>query len=81
MKIKLGTHVIDKITGFAGIATARTEFMNGCIRIGVDSPVGDDGKLRDTEWFDENRLKGNGRKRTPPAGPGPAPPSRDYRGW
>jgi len=32
MDIKLGDKVRDKITGFVGIATARTEFMNGCIQ-------------------------------------------------
>lgn len=31
-KIKLGDKVKDKITGYTGIATARTEFINGCVQ-------------------------------------------------
>ena len=30
--IKLGDKVRDKISGFTGIAVARTEFINGCIQ-------------------------------------------------
>ncbi len=33
--IKLGDKVRCKITGFTGIATSRTEFINGCIQIEV----------------------------------------------
>lgn len=34
-KIKLGDKVRDKITGYTGIAVARTEFINGCIQYTV----------------------------------------------
>lgn len=33
MEIKLGDKVRDRVTGFEGIATHRTEFMNGCVQI------------------------------------------------
>ena len=35
MEIKLGQKVRDKITGFEGIATAKTEFLNGCVQYEV----------------------------------------------
>ena len=34
-RIKLGDKVRCKITGFEGIATSRTEFINGCIQLEV----------------------------------------------
>lgn len=34
-EIKLGDEVEDLITGFKGIAVARTKFMNGCIQYTV----------------------------------------------
>lgn len=38
-EIKLGDKVRDKVTGFEGIATSRTEFMNGCVQIEVTSKL------------------------------------------
>lgn len=32
MKIQLGKRYRDTITGFEGVATARTEFLHGCVR-------------------------------------------------
>lgn len=37
--IKLGDKVKDKISGFEGLATARSEFLYGCVRILVE-PTG-----------------------------------------
>jgi len=31
--IQLGQKVKDKITGFTGIATAKTEYLNGCLQV------------------------------------------------
>ena len=33
--IKLGDKVKDVVTGYTGIATSRTEFLNGCVQIAV----------------------------------------------
>ena len=54
--IKLGGEVRDKITGFKGIAIARTEWLYGCARIVVQPPVGKDGKCPANETFDELQL-------------------------
>ena len=34
-KIKLGDKVRCKVTGFIGVAVARTEFLNGCIQYSI----------------------------------------------
>jgi hypothetical protein len=33
--VKLGSLVKDSISGFTGIATSRTEYLHGCVHIGV----------------------------------------------
>lgn len=56
LALKLGTKVTDRISGFTGTATARTEYLYGCVRVLVE-PVGlHDGKPVEGQWFDEQRL-------------------------
>lgn len=57
-KIQLGDLVEDTVTGFKGIATARTTWISGCDRINVQ-PVGVDktGKTYESLSFDEPLLK------------------------
>lgn len=38
-KIKLGDKVEDIITGYTGIAVARTEFLNGCIQYSISKKL------------------------------------------
>jgi hypothetical protein len=45
--------VRDTVTGFAGVATSRTEYLTGGPRIQVEAMV--DNKPT-SEWFDESRL-------------------------
>jgi hypothetical protein len=74
--IDLGTYVTDRQTGFGGIATARTEYMYGCVRILVEpTELTEEGKLPKGEWFDEPRLDIHSEVKS--GGPGPVPPSRD----
>lgn len=54
--IELGTEVKDKITDFKGIATARIEYITGCVRYELTPKVDKDGKCLDSCWFDESRL-------------------------
>jgi len=57
--VKLGSEVLDVITGFKGIATARTIYLNGCISICVEGfTLGEkDGEpVRRNVWFDEQRV-------------------------
>jgi hypothetical protein len=56
--IELGSLVQETISGLKGIAVARSEWITGCVRYGLDiQKVKEDGTLYDTYWIDEARLK------------------------
>jgi len=55
--INLGDEAKDTVSGFAGIAVSRTEYLNGCTRVCLQPPIGKDGKLPGYEAFDEPQLK------------------------
>ena len=56
--IQLGTRVKDILTGLEGVAVARTEWLYGCTRIGIESvDLKKDGKPSDSMWFDEQRVE------------------------
>jgi hypothetical protein len=89
-EIVLGNVYEDRISEFTGIATARTEFLNGCVRIALTPKIGEDKKPIETEWFDEQQLiekkthhvrsdcSPESETKSPPrGGPGPSPPSVD----
>ena len=55
--INIGDKVKCVISGFEGIATSRTEYINGCIRFGVQpEKLTKEGKPLDAEFFDEKQL-------------------------
>lgn len=56
-EISLGDKVKCKLTGFTGIAVAKTEFINGCIQYGVVSKIGKDKKYPDEINIDESSLE------------------------
>ncbi len=56
-EIRLGDKVKDRITGYEGIVTGITNWLNGCARIGVQSTKLKDGKPLETEWFDVNQIQ------------------------
>lgn len=55
--INLGDEAQDPITGYKGVCICRTEWISGCTRIGLQAPMGKDGKVPDTQHFDEPMLK------------------------
>jgi hypothetical protein len=55
--IALGVKVRDVITGFEGVTYGRCEYLTGCTQFCVLPPVDKDGKKREAEWFDEQRLE------------------------
>ena len=58
MAIQLGSRVRDSITGADGIAVARTEYLYGCVRVGIEAESLDEkGKPRDLVWIDEQRIE------------------------
>jgi hypothetical protein len=54
--IDLGSEVEDSISGFKGISVAKHLYINGCTRITVQPKVDKDGKLPETQTFDEPQL-------------------------
>ena len=56
-EIKLGDKVKCKVTGFIGIATAKTEFLNGCIQYEVIPKVDKNNKIPDPQAIDEQSLE------------------------
>lgn len=65
-EIKLGQEVKDRVTGFKGIAVARTTYLQGCDRIQVQPAVDKVGDLREMQHFDEPDLVIVGRGILPP---------------
>lgn len=55
--VSLGDEVRDIVSGFKGIAIARTSYLQGCDRICVQPPVDEDGKLPKEAHFDEPQLE------------------------
>ena len=74
MVIKLGEKVRDSISGFSGIATARAEYLFGCVRVLIEPTALVDGKLAEGEWFDEQRLTADSDAQA--GGPQAAPVAR-----
>jgi len=54
--ISLGDVVKDKVTGLKGTVMARTEWLNGCVRINIQPKAFKDGVPVDTVTIDETQL-------------------------
>lgn len=55
--VHLGDKVRDSISGFTGIVMSRTEFLYGCVRVGVAPQELKDGKMLENGHFDEPQLE------------------------
>lgn len=78
--VNLGDEAQDPITGYKGVCICRTEWISGCTRIGLQAPMGKDGKVPDPQHFDEPMLKVLKTQKFGPTakdtgGPRPAPVS------
>ena len=69
--VELGKRYSDSITGFAGVAVSRTEYLYGCVRVGLEGST----KPGEAFWFDEQRLTEFTNATS--GGDMPSPPSRD----
>lgn len=58
--LQLGQKAKDKITGFEGILVSRITYLYGCDQYGI-APEARDGKIGDTNYFDEGRIEIIGR--------------------
>ena len=54
--IELGDKVTDKVTGFTGLVTARVKYLNGCVQFCVQPCTGEDGKIPEYHYVDEDQL-------------------------
>ena len=54
--IHLGKSYRDKITGFEGVATGHAQYISGCNQALLAPKVDADGGLRNSQWFDVQRL-------------------------
>ncbi len=55
-KFNLGDKVQDTITGFTGIVTLRSQWLNNCNTYGVQPTELKDGSPQDRQHFDEPQL-------------------------
>lgn len=56
-KIKLGVEAKSMITGFTGIVTGRSWNHAGCDRYVLQPPMGEDGKVGESMFYDDVELK------------------------
>lgn len=55
--VELGDLARDGITGFTGVVTAITEWLNGCVRVTIQPAGLHEGKPDDSYTFDVERVK------------------------
>lgn len=72
-KHDLGVNVEARVTKLRGIVTARSENLYGCNRYYIQPPAGDDQKVPDGWWVDEDDIvvTGSGVNRVPKDTGGP----------
>lgn len=57
-KFELGGRIRDRVSGFTGIATARIEYLNGCVQYQVDPPMDKDkGEPPKSIWVDSQQAE------------------------
>jgi len=69
MTVRLGQRVRDVVTGFEGIVVSRVEYLSGCVQYCVKPHVGEDGKMLEGEYIDEQRIEIVGDGKTVIAAP------------
>jgi hypothetical protein len=52
----LGALCRDRVTGFTGICTGFVVYLTGCHQVLLNPGVDDQGKLREANWFDVQRV-------------------------
>ncbi len=55
--MQLGDEVKDKVTGFKGVAYARSTYLTGCDHIMVQPKIKKDGTMPEAKWFDEPMIE------------------------
>lgn len=66
--VTLGERYRDSFTGFEGVATSRTEFLYGCVRVCLEADtLKDDGTPKDAVFDEQRLMTGAGDKPAPTA--------------
>lgn len=82
--IQMGNKAKCIVTGFEGIATGRSEYLNGCVQWCLTPKAKKDGSVPEARWIDEGQIEviTGGVKVRPKntGGPQPSPPRTSYRG-
>ena len=55
--IDLGRTYQDVVTGFRGVAIGHVRYLPGCNQALLTPKVGDDGRLIESQWFDDQQLR------------------------
>jgi hypothetical protein len=55
--LELGKKGKDKVTGFEGVITGHAKYLYGCDLYALTPTVDKDGKICETNWFDEGRIE------------------------
>lgn len=79
-QVKLGNTYRDRISGFTGVATARYEYLYGCVRVNLEGPTAEGGKPTEHVVDEQRLLNLDGTHPEPSATTGGTrsdPPSRD----
>jgi len=57
-QLQIGDRAADRISGFGGIVTGMTRYLNGCVQFLVKPEKTDkEGKPIEGQWIDEQNLK------------------------
>lgn len=56
-KFEVGLKAKDLVTGFEGVISCRSQWISGCNTYGLKPKVDKDGKLPQSEYFDENTIE------------------------
>jgi hypothetical protein len=53
----LGSKVRDKVTHFEGMLTGHAKHLTGCDTVCITPTIDSEGRLRDNQWFDIDRVE------------------------
>ena len=56
-RINIGDEAEDTVTGFKGIVVCKSEYLNGCFRLGIQPRELHEGSTIDAHYFDEPQLR------------------------
>ena len=55
--MQLGDYAKDRISGFEGTITGIVNYITGCRQVLLGPKTAPDGAMRDSHWFDEQRVQ------------------------